>query len=337
MNRHFPFFILHSSFPTLRSSFPTLRSSFFIFNSSFPTLRSSFFIFNSSFHTLRSSFFIFNFSFLIPLFSFFILNFSFPALASPQPSFNYYGQITTELGLPFPAEEGATLLVRSGTRIIARAPIDRTAVAGCNYLAEIPLDSDATPYRDYALQTGATVTFALLDAHLRETTLYPVGPIPPVGRTGASKRLDLSAGCDSLGNGLTDAFRQHILAASQGQFSSIEQILPNDDFDGDGLSNADEFRSGTDATWAADFLQVAQFRPTQGTLAFEFFAVEGIAYRVYGCNGTDADGQFTWTPTPWSSAPESAPESAPFTGRGRLATLYLTAEQDMKFFKLIIE
>ena len=257
--------------------------------------------------------------------------------AAPQPSFNYYGQITTELGLPFTPTDQATLLVRSGDRVISRCPVQRTGVAGCNYLAEIPLDSETTPYRDYALKSGAIVTFALADSNNREITIYPVGPVPSVGRPGTAKRLDLSAGRDSFGDGLTDAFRQSIVDASQGQFTNLWQVLPGDDFDGDGMSNADEFRAGTDPTWTADILLASDIRPEQDRLAFEFFAVEGIAYAIYGASEIDADGRFIWSRTPWSSAPESAPESSLFTGRGRPATLYLPTDQQKQIFKLTVE
>lgn len=254
-----------------------------------------------------------------------------------MPSFNYYGQITTELGLPIIPDAQATLIVRSGDTLISRSPIQRSGVAGCNYIAEIPLDSDSTPYRDYALKSGASVTFALSDAHHSESPLYPVGPIPPVGRPGEAQRLDLSAGCDTIGNGLTDAFRERIVAASQGRFTRADEVLPDDDFDGDGMSNRDEFRSGTDATWAADVLQVADFRPAHGRIAFQFHGVEGIAYRVYGCNGVDDDGRLVWNPVCWALTPEAPLDSAPFTGRGQTATLYLPIDQTMKFFKLIVE
>ena len=257
--------------------------------------------------------------------------------AAPQPSFTYYGQLTTELGLPFASTDQATLLIRSGDRVISRSTVQRTGVAGCNYLAEIPLDSETTPYRDYALKSGSTVTFALADVHNRETVLYPVGPIPPVGRPSTAKRLDLSAGRDSIGDGLTDAFRQSIVNASQGQFTNLMQVLPGNDFDGDGMSNANEFRAGTDPTWAADILLASHIRPENNRIAFEFFAVEGIAYAVYGASETDADGRFIWSRTPWSSAPDSTVESTPFTGRGRQAILYLPADQPKQIFKLIVE
>ena len=257
--------------------------------------------------------------------------------AAPQPSFNYYGQLTTELGLPFTPADQATLLIRSGDRVISRCPVQRTGVAGCNYIAEIPLDNETTPYRDYALKSGATVTFALADSNNRETAIYPVGPIPAVGRPGTTKRLDLSAGRDSIGDGLTDAFRQTIADASQGRFTNLWQVLPGDDFDGDGMSNSDEFRAGTDPTWAADILLASDIRPEQDRLAFEFFAVEGIAYAIYGASEIDADGRFIWSRTPWSSAPGSALESKPFTGRGRQSLLYLPTDQPKQIFKLIVE
>ncbi|NCD34493.1 MAG: hypothetical protein EOL87_13900 [Spartobacteria bacterium] len=259
------------------------------------------------------------------------------SFAAPRPSFNYYGQITTELGLPFTPDDAATLLIRSGDRVISRTTIQRTGVAGCNYLAEMALDSDGDAYRDYALKSGAAVTFTLIDAKNREWTLYPVGTIPAVGGSGDAKRLDLSTGMDSFGDGLTDAFRQRIADAANGLFTSLEQVLPDDDFDGDGISNVDEFRCGTDPTWEADMLQVADFFPEQGRLAFTFFAVEGIAYSIQSASEQDADGAFDWSRVDWALSPDSALQSGSFTGRGSQTTLYLPMDQRVKLFKLTVE
>jgi hypothetical protein len=259
------------------------------------------------------------------------------ALAAPQPSFSYHGQITTETGKPYPATDQATLIIRSGDRVISRTSIQRSGVAGCNYVAEIPLDSDTSPYREYALRSGAGVTFAVVDANNREMPLYALTPIPAVGRPGTTRRLDLSAGLDSVGDGLTDAFRQLIADASYGQITTPEEVLPDDDFDGDGMSNIDEFRSATDPTWADDVLHVAQFRPVQGRVAFEFFAVEGVAYSICGASELDADGRFIWNHVPWAIDPDAALQDTPFTGRGSLATLYLPLDQPIKIFKLSVE
>jgi hypothetical protein len=141
-----------------------------------------------------------------------------------------------------------------------------------------------------------------------------------------------------VGGGLTDAFRQYILDASQGGFTNLAQVLPGDDFDGDGMSNADEFRAGTDPTWAADVLYVDNACPAEGgRIAFEFYAVEGIAYAFHGTAETNTDGHFAWTRVPWSMAPDGNLESAAFTGRGRLATVYLPADQKVKIYKLTVE
>ncbi|MDD2237913.1 MAG: hypothetical protein PHG65_11975, partial [Kiritimatiellae bacterium] len=161
-----------------------------IFSSVFPIIGNFFSRFSNRwklFQPFFQSLETFHFTLLLLLSSFILYPLSF-SLAAPQPSFHYYGQITTERGLPFTPGDEASLLIRSGDRVISRSTLERTGVAGCNYLAEIPLDSDASPYRDYALKSGATVTFALVDANNRENALYPVGTIPAVGRPGDAKR-----------------------------------------------------------------------------------------------------------------------------------------------------
>ena len=322
----------HPSFPP-KQPFQSLET----FESIFPIIGNFFKLFSNHWKLFKSIFQPLETLSFALLFSFFIFHFSLTSSAAPMPSFSYHGQITTENGTPYPADDQATLIIKTADRIISRTAIQRAGVAGCNYLAEIPLDSDISAYREYALRTGAAVSFALIDASNCETALYPITPIPAVGRPGTTARLDLSAGEDSIGDGLTDAFRQRIADASYGQLTNLAQVLPEDDFDGDGMSNLDEFRSATDPTWSDDVLQVAQFRPVQGRIAFEFFAVEGIAYSICGASETDADGRFIWSRVPWSLSPDAPFTDTLFTGRGGPATLYLSTDQPVKLFKLTVE
>jgi len=58
---------------------------------------------------------------------------------------------------------------------------------------------------------------------------------------------------DIDGDGIDDAAELPIVDAdSRDDITTIYHVFPDDDFDGDGYSNAEEIRAGTDPTWAGD-------------------------------------------------------------------------------------
>lgn len=54
-----------------------------------------------------------------------------------------------------------------------------------------------------------------------------------------------SAALDRDEDGMTDRFEEPVVAASGGSFTNVNQVLPGDDFDEDGLTNMEEFMMGT--------------------------------------------------------------------------------------------
>jgi len=53
---------------------------------------------------------------------------------------------------------------------------------------------------------------------------------------------------DDDGDGMPDDWEQQIIDAASGGIYTIDDVLPNDDFDGDGFSNITEYEKGTDPT-----------------------------------------------------------------------------------------
>ncbi len=69
---------------------------------------------------------------------------------------------------------------------------------------------------------------------------------------------------DTDGDGLPDWWEQRIVNASTNvAITAISQVLPGDDFDGDGVSNIDEYRNNTDPLNSSSHVPVASLLPSQ--------------------------------------------------------------------------
>jgi hypothetical protein len=87
-------------------------------------------------------------------------------------------------------------------------------------------------------------------------------------------------------DGLPDTWEQQIVAASlatNGPIKSLNDVNPNDDFDGDGLSNFQEYLAGTAPTDAASTFMASQQAPAAGQNFAEirWLSVAGKTYSIY--------------------------------------------------------
>lgn len=99
---------------------------------------------------------------------------------------------------------------------------------------------------------------------------------------GTPGRLNTAA-ADSDADSLNDAFETQIIAASGGAFTSLLEVLPEDDFDGDGADNFSEFIAGTDPT-LPDFENLSLAIQQTGdcpVVRFPTRLLSGTAYQFY--------------------------------------------------------
>lgn len=86
---------------------------------------------------------------------------------------------------------------------------------------------------------------------------------------------------DADADGLPDAWERRLVDALPGDaLGRIEDVFPDDDFDGDGASNRDEYLAGTDAVSGASYLRLRVQAFTANAVVLEFEAVPGRSYRV---------------------------------------------------------
>lgn len=239
----------------------------------------------------------------------------------PHPSFHYYGEILNAYGRPITQADQAQLILRIDGRECGRASVSEGIGPAINYRIEVPLDNGRNShYADYAARTGDLPQFILRIGSV-EYSLIDLENVPPVGTPGKFSRLDMVQDKDADNDDLPDTWELIILAAAPGRFFDIRQIKPEDDFDGDGMSNMEEFIGGTDPTWAIDFLAIEKWFVEPGSTNFwvGFYSVPGKTYELLATPslGTNA----AWQPMPFRLNSSGTPVATYLRGDGYLTWL----------------
>lgn len=200
----------------------------------------------------------------------------------PAPDHLIYGYVRDEQGTPL-NRPNAEVWLEANDRVLVKVPVVTDPEPGVNYRLAIPVDSGVTGdlYTPNALRP--TVPFRLR-VKIGNVTYLPIemsGVANFVTRPGASSRVDLTLGVDSDGDGIPDAWERQLIAGLGGG-KTLADINPNDDADGDGLSNLQEYLAGTYAFDPQDGFALS-IVSTQGERpVLEFLAIRGRDYEIQG-------------------------------------------------------
>jgi len=206
----------------------------------------------------------------------------FPWLAQAYPPAPYhviYGLVRDEYGVPI-SLNNAQIIFESTNGVQVTGTIVPNLEPGVNYRVILSMDSGTMPdlYKITALKP--TVPFRIR-VKIGATTFLPIEMVANyanLGKPAQSTRIDLTLGVDANGDGLPDAWQQLLIAMlGPGALTG-----PNQDADGDGISNLNEYLAGTYAWVPQEGLRLSLVRRSGQGAVIQFFGTAGQTYSVQG-------------------------------------------------------
>lgn len=198
----------------------------------------------------------------------------------PLPPFTVYGKVRDWNGRALSTEEGAVVIAKATNgQELARSPVTSGIYPDLTYRLSIPLASGAMTGRG---QIGDPLVFEVAYdgvVHVAATSETNI----PIGNPAKNLECTLMLGTYSYGDDMPDEYRELLLSYYQaaGMTNTLAGISPDDDFDGDGFSNFQEFIAGTIPVLSGDFLRIHGFA-SHGTnsQAVSFLSAPGRTYAI---------------------------------------------------------
>lgn len=257
-------------------------------------------------------------------------------VAVELPSVTYIGRITNAEGIdPSLTDSDATirLLRTDNQHCLAQSAISALEPTRYNYRLYAPMTDDtaSTTYGKVDLAVAFQVTMS-------GKTYTSSGLALP--QPGTLVQYDLAFATDANQNGVADAYEEE-MELFEMPAAGVEGPYDADaDYDGDGMSNRDEYYAGTDPLNAADRLAVVTLTPNalEGHTAVEFIISQGHSYGIKTADSL-ADGL---TEKPFRVVPQTGERLYHRLNVGKnaaaTATVYLLPEAvTSKFIRVMVD
>lgn len=200
----------------------------------------------------------------------------------PAPFHRIYGTVRDEHGHALGSEQGIVILSGTGAIEIARAVTDPNVGADLNYSVNVPMDSGTTAllYEINALRPLLPFTIRVVIGGVSYVPIQALSAFN-IGDPAGQTRIDLTIGVDSDNDGLPDSWEQELIDQDQtGRLRTLADVRPDDDLDGDGLTNLQEYIAGTYALDGSDRLALEVIQATGTFTRLRFLAITGRTYRL---------------------------------------------------------
>lgn len=250
----------------------------------------------------------------------------------PTPDHQFYGLVRDPMGDPLMVKNAEVILETTNSIKITTMVVPNLDV-GVNYRLSIPMDAGLTPdnYKPTALRPTVSFRMKVMIGAATWLPLELKGSYANLGKPAQTTHLDLTLGADSDGDGLPDAWEQMLIDVL-GDGRTLADIKPEDDADGDGLSNLQEYLTGTYAFDSEDGLRLDIVGTREGRPLLDFMAIRGRTYTILS-----STNMTTWEPVNFRMADENngaAPMSRYSATDVRIVHAEAITAPKVMFFKL---
>lgn len=258
----------------------------------------------------------------------------------PGVPYTLFGNVRDQYGVLLPTT-GASIVTYVGLKEMQRQSLVDVPAFDYNYQLRLRIDMarpETATYHPRALSTGSVFNLAVV----RGNRIYrPIEAAMPstVGAPADRKRLDLTLGVDLDGDGLPDAWEEAQLhqagekpGANGWELSKVDR---DGDYDGDGISNWNEYLAGTYALDATSMLDLEIVEKLGDSVRLEFYSFYGKQYTLEAA--TDLK---TWAAVPLSltlpaEGVEVATQSSLTATTTGVTSLYVGTTEAAAHYRLI--
>ena len=194
-----------------------------------------------------------------------------------MPPFTYAGRLMNYMRIAY--TDGVRVYARNTNGVLlAQTQVFKPDSSALNYALAVPLANAPT---ETTARPGDQLFFEVDDGVMLWSN-QQIMPQAQVGNPGGVCLADIILEHDANGNGIADAYEAMIETLRFALLGLYEPYDPDADYDGDGMSNRDEYWAGTDPLNAADQFAIAAVRALRPTIEIE---QERITIRFYAMRG----------------------------------------------------
>jgi hypothetical protein len=259
----------------------------------------------------------------------------------PAPFFTVYGDARDQYGTLIPAGS-ASVVLYADAKETAREALTNTPGQDFNYQIRVRIDmlrENSASYSSSALKTGKIFTMGIESGG---QVFYPIemATPPAVGNASDRRRLDLTLGVDSDGDGLPDAWEESqlyqggILPGANGWDLSL--IDRAGDFDRDGKSNFSEYLAGTYAADASSVMGLQIKEKLTEAVRLEFYAIYGKSYTLQSSPDLKVWSDASFSLTAPDAAVPGTPQSVLLATTTGVMSVYSAAGPAATYYRLQI-